>query len=67
VRTNIDIDDGLMRGAQRASGQTSKKATVEQGLRLLIRAREQQDILALAGKVDWSGDLALGRDGRFVD
>ena len=44
MRTNIEIDDELMSKAQQASGQASKKATVEEGLRLLIRARAQQDV-----------------------
>lgn len=64
MRTNIDIDDDLMFRAQQASGQSSKKATVEEGLRLLIRAREQQDILRLAGKVAWTGNLSASREGR---
>ena len=66
MRTNIEIDDELMSRAQQASGQASKKATVEEGLRLLIRARAQQDILQLAGKVTWSGDLPTNREGRNV-
>ena len=64
MRTNIEIDDDLMAKAQLASGQASKKATVEEALRLLVRAREQRDILALAGQVTWSGDLQASREGR---
>ena len=64
MRTNIEIDDELMSKAQLASGHASKRATVEEGLRLLIRAREQQEILALAGQVTWSGDLDVSREGR---
>ena len=36
MRTNIDIDDDLMREAMRASGAPTKRAAVEQGLRMLI-------------------------------
>ena len=64
MRTNIEIDDDLMAKAQSASGHASKKATVEEALRLLVRAREQRDILALAGQVTWSGDLQASREGR---
>ncbi len=64
MRTNIDIDDVLMRDAQRASGLTTKKAAVEEGLRLLIRLQGQEEILGLAGKVRWSGDLNASREGR---
>ncbi len=66
MRTNIEIEDGLMADAQRLSGLPTKKAAVEEGLRLLIRLHEQQDILKLAGKVHWSGDLATSRSGRGV-
>jgi Arc/MetJ family transcription regulator len=37
MRTNIEIDDTLMAEAQKASGQLTKKQTVEQALRLMIR------------------------------
>ncbi len=51
MRTNIDIDDDLMARAQKASGLATKKAAVEEGLRLLVRLKEQEEILKLAGKV----------------
>jgi Arc/MetJ family transcription regulator len=66
MRTNIDIDDVLMADAQAASGQPTKKATVEEALRLLIRMRGQKNILALAGKVRWTGDLDQSREGRNI-
>ena len=50
MRTNIDIDDDLMARAQKASGLATKKAAVEEGLRLLVRLKEQEEILKLAGK-----------------
>jgi hypothetical protein len=37
MRTNIEIDDTLMAEAQKASGHVTKKQTVEQALRLMIR------------------------------
>lgn len=64
MRTNIEIDDALMENAQRMSGLTTKKAAVEEGLRLLIRMKEQEEILRLAGKVRWQGDLDASREGR---
>ena len=57
MRTNIDIDDDLMREAMRASGARTKRAAVEQGLRLLIDVRGQRAIRRLRGKVKWTGDL----------
>ncbi len=64
MRTNIDIDDALMAEARRVTGLPTKKATIEEALRLLLRLRGQQDILALAGKVSWTGDLEASREGR---
>ena len=66
MRTNIDIDDDLMREAMRASGAGTKRAAVEQGLRLLIDVRGQRAIRRLRGKVKWVGDLAASRVGRIA-
>jgi Arc/MetJ family transcription regulator len=67
MRTNIEIDDTLMKKAIRASGAKSKKGAVEAGLRLLVRLREQERIRELRGKVVWEGDLEESRLGRFAD
>ena len=64
MRTNIDIDDDLMREAMRASGAPTKRAVVEQGLRMLIGVRGQGTIRRLRGKVNWTGDLVASRLGR---
>jgi Arc/MetJ family transcription regulator len=64
MRTNIEIDDALMAEAQKASGQPTKKQTVEQALRLLIRLRQQREVGAAFGKYRWRGNLARSRKGR---
>jgi Arc/MetJ family transcription regulator len=64
MRTNIDIDDKLMREAMRSSGAGTKRAAVEEGLRLLIRTRRQRTIRRLRGTVAWDGDLDASRIGR---
>jgi Arc/MetJ family transcription regulator len=61
MRTNLEIDDGLMRQAMRCSGSTTKKATVEMGLRLLVKTQSQTSIRRLRGKVRWEGDMAESR------
>ena len=66
MRTNIDIDDDLMREAMRASGEKTKRAAVERGLRLLIETRAQRWIRRLRGKVKWTGDLNASRRGRLA-
>ena len=64
MRTNIDIDDDLMRQAMRSSGARTKRGVVEEGLRLLIRTRGQASVRRLRGKVAWEGDLEASRVGR---
>jgi Arc/MetJ family transcription regulator len=64
VRTNIEIDDTLMAEAQKASGNATKKQTVEEALRLMIRLRQQQEVNLAFGKYPWRGDLARSRKGR---
>ena len=66
MRTNIDIDDELMRQAMRSSGARTKRAVVEEGLRLLIRTRDQASVRRLRGKVAWQGDLETSRLGRVA-
>ncbi|MFY9744078.1 MAG: type II toxin-antitoxin system VapB family antitoxin [Candidatus Sulfotelmatobacter sp.] len=65
MRTNIDIDDVLMRRAMRSSGARTKKAAVEAGLRLLAETHAQRSIRRLRGKIHWGGDLNQSRQGRF--
>lgn len=67
MRTNIDIDDRLLSAAMAATGLTTKKATVEEALRTLMRMKEREEILTLAGKVSWRGDLGETRKGRGAE
>ena len=67
MRTNIEIDDELMKKALALSGLRTKKAVVEEALKLLIRLRDQRKILELAGNVKWEGDLDQMRRSRFSD
>ena len=57
MRTNIEIDDRLMREAMRRSGASTKRAAVEAGLWLLAETHAQGSIRRLRGKVIWEGDL----------
>ena len=66
MRTNIDIDDDLMREAMRASGERTKRAVVERGLQLLIDTRAQRGIRRLRGKIKWTGDLDANRMDRLT-
>lgn len=57
MRTNINIDEDLMDEAMKASGLTTKRETVEAGLRLLVQLKRQQRIRSYRGKLRWEGDL----------
>ena len=57
MRTNIEIDDKLMRDALRATGAKTKREAVELGLRTLLRLRQQEDIRRYRGKLAWVGNL----------
>ena len=66
MRTTIEIDDALMAEARKVSGQASKKQTVEQALRLMIKLKRQREVDAAFGKHPWRGDLERSRKGRSV-
>jgi Arc/MetJ family transcription regulator len=57
MRTNIVIDDKLMRDTLRATGLKTKREAVEEGLRTLLRLKKQEGIRRLRGKLNWQGDL----------
>ncbi|MCC5913633.1 MAG: type II toxin-antitoxin system VapB family antitoxin [Balneolaceae bacterium] len=57
MRTNIVIDDDLMDEALKVSGLKTKKDAVEEGLKLLVQRKKQENIKNLRGKLQWRGDL----------
>jgi Arc/MetJ family transcription regulator len=64
MRTNIVIDDKLMRDTLRATGLKTKREAVELGLRTLLNLRKQAAIRDLRGKLEWQGDLGAMRTDR---
>jgi len=67
MRTNIDIDDGLIADAMAATGLPTKKATVEEALRRLVRRNHQRQAIADMAGLGWDGDLGAMREGRVAD
>jgi Arc/MetJ family transcription regulator len=67
MRTNIDIDDELMAEAMKATGKKTKKATVEEALREIVRLSRQRQALKDLEGLGWEGDLDEMRRGRFTD
>lgn len=57
MRTNIEIDDKLMRDTLRVTGLKTKREAVELGLRTVLRLGEQGQIRRFRGKLKWQGDL----------
>jgi len=65
MRTNIIIDDELIKAAKEATGLKTKKAVVEEGLRRLVMYKQQVDAMnALKGAADWQGDIRTLRENR---
>jgi Arc/MetJ family transcription regulator len=64
MRTNIEIDDELMREAKRLTGLTTKREAVDLALRELVARHRRLGILELRGRVHWEGDLETSRHGR---
>jgi Arc/MetJ family transcription regulator len=57
MRTNIVIDDKLMKETLRLTGLRTKREAVELGLRTIVRLRKQEEIRRFRGKLKWRGDL----------
>jgi Arc/MetJ family transcription regulator len=61
MRSNIVIDDALMRQAMLASGARSKREAVKLGLRTLVRLQKQAEIRSYRGQLQGEGDLEAQR------
>lgn len=64
MRTNIVIDDTLMKDALRVTGLKTKREAVELGLRTLVRLHRQEGIRRFRGKLPWEGNLEVIRTDR---
>ncbi len=58
---NIEIDDDLLAQVMTVSGLPTQRATVEEGLRMLVRIRNQTETFADLKELGWEGDLATMR------
>lgn len=57
MRTNVVIDDDLMKSALKLSGLRTKKDAIEIGLKLLVEFNRQAKIRDFRGRLKWVGDL----------
>ncbi len=67
MRTNIEIDDKLMKSALKATGARTKREAVELGLKTLVQLRAQEKARKLRGRITWEGDLDAQRTDRSDD
>lgn len=61
-RTNIVLDETLVQAAKKATGLTTTKDVVHEGLRALVQRVRRRRVLALRGRIAWRGDLDTWRD-----
>lgn len=57
MRTNIVIDDELMNQVMKITGIRTKREAVDQGLKALLKLKQQDQIRRYRGKLKWDGDL----------
>ena len=68
MRTNIDIDDKLMKRTLRAAGTATKRAAVEKAMKFFVEARDQEKALErLWGAANWQGNLEESRLGHVEE
>ncbi|HVF52215.1 MAG TPA: type II toxin-antitoxin system VapB family antitoxin [Actinomycetota bacterium] len=65
MRTNIEIDDEVLKEVQALTGARTKRAAVDLALRELVARYRRLDLLRLKGKVHWEGDLEVSRSARM--
>ena len=64
-RTNIEIDDALMRKARKLTRLKTKRQIVDKALDLLVRSESRKGILRYYGSGIWKGDLKAARRNRL--
>lgn len=64
MRTNIEIDDDLIKEAMKLTGIKTKKGVVEAALAQMLSLKKQERIKQLRGKYKWEGNLDEMREGR---
>jgi Arc/MetJ family transcription regulator len=63
-RTNIELDDRLIRKARKLTRLKTKRAIVDRALELLVQAESRKGILRYYGSGIWKGDLKAARRNR---
>ncbi len=65
MRTNIVLNDNLVKEGLKLTGFKTKKELVNLALEELVKRRKRKKLLKLEGKVVWKGNLDEMRRGCF--
>jgi len=57
MRTNIELDDVLVKQAIKLSKLKTKREVVHEALRSYIASMKKRELLNLKGRVSWEGNL----------
>lgn len=64
LRTNIELDERLVKEAMKLTHKKTKKELVNYALEELLKRLKRKKILELEGKVEWTGSLDEMRKSR---
>lgn len=56
IRVNVMLDQDLVEDALALTGLKTKRAVIEEALRLLTRLKRQEQVRALRGQLHWDGE-----------
>ena len=57
MQASFGIDSELLRDALQATGLSSEREVLEEGLRTLLQLRQQESLRDLYGTIEWEGNL----------
>lgn len=64
MRTNIDVNEKLIRRARKLTGLKTKREIVDKALELLVRSEDRKGILRYYGSGIYKGDYKAARRNR---
>jgi Arc/MetJ family transcription regulator len=61
-RTNLVLDEALLKEATHVLGQKTYSATVNAALKEIVRQKQVEELADFVGKLEWIGDLSEMRE-----
>jgi len=62
MRTNIELDDSLVKQGLKLSKIATKKGLIHEALKAYVGWMKKKELLGLKGQVKWDGSLKAMRD-----